>query len=199
MRIGLFGGSFNPPHNGHFNLALDFYKASGIEKLIIMPSYLPPHKEPSSVCAQHRFNMTKLAFAPFNKMGIDYTVSDYEIAKKDTSYTYLTVDHLLCEYGEEKLALCVGSDMFLSFEMWKNARELMNKCVIYTKAREEGEYVALEKHAEFLEKEYSAEVYIIKSEVYDASSTQIRRSANDAESKICEDVFDYIKNNGLYK
>ena len=114
MNIGLFGGSFNPPHRGHTALAEEFYSASFADLLIVMPSFIPPHKAASAIPAADRLAMTRLAFLKLGEKGVNYTVSDYEIRRHDTSYTFETVRYLLAHYAEKTLSLCVGSDMFLS-------------------------------------------------------------------------------------
>ena len=127
MKIGLYGGTFDPPHKGHLKLACDFYSESDSDLLIVMPSFIPPHKRNSTTSAVSRFEMAKLAFGHLGEIGVNYTVSDYEITKHDVSYTIETVEFLLEKYPDSTLNLCVGSDMLYYFEMWKDADLLMKK------------------------------------------------------------------------
>ncbi len=198
MKIGLFGGTFNPPHLGHTSLAIDFYFESGIDLLIIMPSFIPPHKD-CATDATFRLEMTKLAFCDLEKHGINYIVSDYEIKKGGVSYTVDTVEYLLNEYNEENLALCVGSDMFLSIESWKNPEKLLKKCSLYTKEREMGEYEKMCLFGNMLEEKYGASIHIMKNEAVEVSSTALRSSDNRTTELISPKVEDYIKKNNLYK
>ncbi|MBO4343351.1 MAG: nicotinate (nicotinamide) nucleotide adenylyltransferase, partial [Clostridia bacterium] len=199
MKIGLFGGSFNPPHIGHTLIARDFYYASGVDLLIIMPAYVSPFKGKTDVGADKRFEMTKLAFLPLGEEGICYKVSDYEISKGGVSYTIDTVEHLLREYKAEKIRLCVGSDMLFSIENWKDARALMEKCVIYSKERKDGEYESLCAHAEHLREKYGAQVVIMQKKPYEASSTEARTDLKSLENTVCEKVREYIKKNRLFE
>ena len=197
MKIGLYGGTFDPPHMGHLHIAEDFYKACGSDLLVVMPSFIPPHKQNSSTSALFRYEMTKLTFLALGETGMNYTVSDYEIKKNDTSYTIETVNYLLDKYSTEKISLCVGSDMLFCFEKWKCADELMKKCVLYSKARSHGEYEKLCSHAEYLEENYGASVHIMKGTVLEVSSTYLR-SSKDKNFLSCE-VLNYIEKHGLYR
>lgn len=196
MRIGLYGGTFDPPHTGHASLACDFYRESGVDLLIVMPSFIPPHKQNTTTSALSRYEMARLAFLHLGEMGVNYTVSDYEITKNDTSYTIETVNYLLNKYSVSKISMCVGSDMLYYFEKWKCADELMKKCALYSKARENDEYSKLCHHAKYLEKSYGAEVHIMNGSVIEVSSTKLRNSKDSEflDTKVSE----YIKKHGLY-
>ena len=196
MKIALYGGTFDPPHIGHLSLAKDFYKECGCDLLVVMPSFIPPHKQNSSTTALFRYEMTKLAFESLGEAGINYTVSNYEITKSDTSYSIDTVNHLLDKYSVSKISMCVGSDMLYYFEKWKCADELMRKCILYSKAREKDEYDKLCHHARYLEESYGAEVHIMNGSVIEVSSTELRHSkdADFLDSRVSE----YIKKHGLY-
>lgn len=198
MKIGLFGGTFDPPHLGHIQLALDFYKESNVDLLIVMPSFIPPHKARSGTDVEKRLEMTKIACLKLGELGVNYTVSDYEIKKQDTSYTIETVNCLLKKYGVEKISLCIGSDMLLSFESWKCAQELMRKCHIYSKEREAGEYDELYRFALYLKGKYGAEVNVMKGNTLEISSTELRLGDKEAESLLDPAVSAFIKNNRLY-
>lgn len=198
MKIGLFGGTFNPPHRGHTALARVFYRQSGADLLIVMPSFLPPHKAAAAVSPADRLAMTRLAFLPLGEEGVNYTVSDYEIAKGDTSYTIYTVKHLLAKYGEKALALCVGSDMFLSFESWKCADELLSLCHLYTLGRHPGEEQRLRDYAAHLAACYGAHAEVMPGAVLEASSTALRESAGTSAQLLDPAVREYVRQRRLY-
>ena len=199
MNIGLFGGSFNPPHMGHTALAEEFYSASLSDLLIVRPAFIPPHNAASAIPAADRLAMTRLAFLKLGEKGINYTVSDYEIRRRDTSYTFETVRYLLAFYAEKTLALCVGSDMFLSFETWKNAEELLKCCHLYTKARHSGEKAALEAYAAVLKEKYGTESTVMEGTVIDVSSTALRTQENAAAQTLLDPIVRaYVKKHGLY-
>ena len=202
MKIGLFGGTFDPPHIGHLRIAEAFYAASDVDLMLIMPSFIPPHKAASATDALYRFEMCRIAFAPLGEKGVCYRVDDYEITRDDTSYTYLTVRHLLKQYGVDLVSLCVGSDMLMSFERWRCADELMKKCVLYTMARDGGEDAALREHAAYLRDTFGAVVHIMDVPYTTVSSTAIRAAlaAEDGAERglIGENVVHYAREHGLY-
>ena len=201
MKIGLYGGTFDPPHPGHTRLAEAFAATADVDLLVVMPTFIPPHKTASGTAAAHRLNMTRLAFLPLGEKGIPYTVSDYEICRGSESYTYLTVRHLLSLYGGE-LSLCVGGDMLLSLERWKNAEELMEKCTVYAMARTDGEKTALEEHAALLKDKYGARIHIMPYDAYEMSSTELRQALKSGETgkyPLDDGVLAYIRRNGLYR
>ncbi len=204
MTVGLFGGTFDPPHSGHTRLASLFYEASGVDLLIVMPSYLPPHKASSDTSAEDRLAMTRLAFLPLGQNGVNYTVSDYEITQGGKSYTYLTVRHLLEVFSLSRLSLCVGSDMLFSFDTWKNADELMRCCRLFTMARHENELAPLRERAAFLKDTCGADVTVLTERPLDVSSTSLRDSLAesgtfaDTDGQLDEKVLAYCKSRHLY-
>ncbi len=196
LNIGLFGGTFNPPHLGHLALAKDFYKAAGLDLLIVMPSFIPPHKASYKIDPAHRLHMTKLLCLALGEEGLHYTVNDYEIQKGDVRYTIETVEHLLEAYHVETLSLCVGSDMFLCFESWKCAEKLMKRCHLYTKERVPGEKAVLESFAETLRARYGARCTVLDKSALEVSSTDLRDG--ECEELLSQNVKDYIEKYNLY-
>ena len=122
MKTGLFGGSFNPIHNGHINLAVSVKESLGLDRVILIPSGTAPHKSSAEyAAAEDRLEMCRLACS-----GIDgLEVSDYEIRKSGKSYTIYTVEHFKKEFPEDELYWLVGSDMLLSFETWFRYRDIL--------------------------------------------------------------------------
>ena len=113
MRIGIFGGTFNPVHIEHVNLAKAGIEELKLDKLFILPTYISPHKKSVSVSATDRLNMLKLAFSDVDKA----IVSDYEIERKGKSYTYLTVEHFKKEFPDSEIFLMMGADMLKIFPL----------------------------------------------------------------------------------
>ena len=200
MEIGLFGGTFDPPHLGHLTLAKDFYKESGLDLLIVMPSYIPPHKDNPGTDALSRLEMTRLNFSYLDGENINYVISSYEIDKRDVSYTVDTVMHLKNMYNVGKLNLCIGSDMLLCFEKWKNYEKILQNCRLFSKERMSGEYDKLRAYADYLADKYGAVIQIMKSEAIEVSSTSIRKHIQeyDQTKLISPAVADYIKAHKLY-
>ena len=120
-KIGILGGTFDPVHVEHIRLAKEAVIELGLNELIVMPTYLPPHKSDKPTDGAHRLNMLKLAFSdtPF------ITVSDYELNKQGKSYTYLTVEHFREVYPNDKIYFIVGGDMLTDFKTWKNPDRIL--------------------------------------------------------------------------
>ena len=146
-KIGIFGGTFNPVHNGHVLLARHYVQALGLQKLLVIPAKTPPHKlAPELAAEQLRLQMCALAFADLPQA----QVSDLEICRPGKSYTIDTVYKLRQLYPQAQLYLLVGSDMFLSFTKWKDWQGILQEVTLCTAARNAGELSRLREYAAFL-------------------------------------------------
>ena len=197
MKIGLFGGTFSPPHVGHVRAAKCFIEDGELDKLIIMPTYISPHKvQDEWGTPEIRLDLAKLAFD-----GIG-TVSDYEISQGGKSFTYLTLRHLRSVYQDAELCLCVGEDMFLSLDRWREAEELMKNATVLCLMRENGsESIVRAAKAEF-EEVYGAKIKILKYSPLPVSSSEVREKCADGEdfsNLVTKEVHAYILENNLYK
>ena len=197
-RIGIYGGTFNPPHIGHVRAALHGAAALELKELLIIPSCIAPHKElpGNSATALQRLEMTELAFG--GKPGL--RVSDLELARGGSSYTWETVRQLRQQYPEQELILFMGTDMFLSFLQWKHPERILRDVslgVFYRGEKAEAESIALQKKA--LE-EMGAVVYLVENPVTEISSTDLRRllTFRCAQPFLPEGVGAYIAEHGLY-
>ena len=113
---GIYGGTFAPVHNGHVAAARAFYDALGLDELLVIPAFLPPHKETEKGDdPAARLAMTRLAFEGDPRR---ITVSGYEIEQQGTSYTYKTLEHFTAP--DTRLTFLCGTDMFLTFDTWKH-------------------------------------------------------------------------------
>lgn len=111
QRIAMFGGTFNPIHNGHLHLAQQFQQHLQFDRILLMPVSLPPHKsEEGLIATKHRLEMCRLATEPFSYL----QVSDLEIKRGGSSYTWQTLEELGRMYPGAQLHLLLGSDMYLS-------------------------------------------------------------------------------------
>ena len=197
-RIGIYGGSFNPPHIGHVQAARQAAAKLGLTKLLMIPAHTAPHKQmpADSPTALQRLEMLQLA------MGEDpvISVSDMEIQRSDVSFTYETVQALRQQYPHAELILLMGTDMFLSFEQWKNAAQILQNASLGVFYRgTPGEKKAIEAQKEKLEG-LGAAVSLLDNPVVDISSTQLRRMLvfGCADEFLPAGVADYIRRNGLY-
>jgi nicotinate-nucleotide adenylyltransferase len=128
MRIGIFGGTFNPPHYGHLIVAEFIREEVGLDKIIFIPCSIPPHKQNNEYLSQiaspeHRFEMVKLAITG-NKF---FEVSDIEINRGGVSYTIDTVNYFVSNFPEEKFYLLIGADQFAEFHTWRKPDEIVQK------------------------------------------------------------------------
>ena len=198
MRIGIYGGTFNPPHVGHIRAAKCAVDALGLDKLMLIPSCISPHKiipEHSPSPAQ-RLEMVRLAAEDNEKI----QVSDLELSRGGTSFTFETVAQIKDMYPDSDLILFMGTDMFLSFRSWREPMKILENAAIavfYRGDKEEKEKIAEEK--KILEG-LGAKVFLVENPVTVISSTDLRRllAFGCADSFLPEGVGDYIRENRLY-
>ena len=122
MKIGILGGTFNPPHIGHIVLAKEIYEKLELDKVLLIPTNTPPHKEDEGVSADVRLHMIKLAARDQEA----FEVSDIELKRGGISYTIDTVRKLKELFPQDELYLIVGSDLANDFLSWKDFDQLKN-------------------------------------------------------------------------
>ncbi|MBE6960026.1 MAG: nicotinate (nicotinamide) nucleotide adenylyltransferase [Ruminococcaceae bacterium] len=196
--IGIYGGTFNPPHIGHIRAACCAVSALGLQKLLLIPDRIAPHKEmpAGSPTPLQRLEMVRLCAGddPYLE------VTDMELKRDGPSYTYQTVQALKEQYPDDSLYLLIGTDMFLTFRQWKNAEYLWNNVTLGVFYRgQKDEVVAIARHKEEMEA-LGAKIVLIENPVVDISSTQLRRMlVMDCAGQFltCE-VEEYIRANKLY-
>jgi nicotinate-nucleotide adenylyltransferase len=203
QKVGIFGGTFNPIHSGHVKAALGFIEAAGLDRLIVIPDKIPPHK--IIVGEDHpeiRFHMTKLAFDEVNKDG-KITVSDMEIRREGKSFSYYTMKELT-EAGVGELYLYCGTDMLLSFDKWFRFEDLLSMCTLAYAGREV-QSEALRREVEdkitLLREKYGARILVIPLDPIATSSSEVRdliANGEDASHLLPPVVYEYIKENKLY-
>ncbi len=197
-RIGIYGGTFNPPHLGHARAAQHAIRQLQLDKLLVIPSCISPHKQlpENSATAQQRLQMLQLCMGDMT--GVE--VSDVELQRGGASYTYETVEQLRREHPGKELILFMGTDMFLSFHTWKNPAQIIQNAALGVFYRgQKDEINAIAKQREFLESK-GARVYLVENPVTVISSTDLRRMLwfQCAEDFIDSGVLDYIRSNRLY-
>ena len=195
-RIGIYGGTFNPPHTGHIRGAQYAIEALSLRSLLLVPSCISPHKTlPSnSPGPDQRADMLRIA------AGEKMEVSMLELSRGGTSYTYETVEQLAAVYTEQELVLLMGTDMFLSFLSWKEPQRILQKVSLGVLYRgEKGELEDIESQKKVLEA-MGAKIYLVKNPVTAISSTQLRRMLvfGCGDSFLPAGVGQYIRENELY-
>ena len=197
-RIGIYGGTFNPPHLGHIQAAKAAVQALDLTRLLLIPDNIAPHKElpPGSPAPEQRLEMLRLA----TQDAPELEVSDLELRREGVSYTFETVLALSEQYPEAQLFLLMGTDMFLSFDTWKNTDIILSHAALGVLCRgEKGEQEAIAEKAAQLSAG-GARVELVNNPVLAISSTQLRRliAFDCAEPFLPKLVAEYIRQHGLY-
>ena len=197
-RIGIFGGTFNPPHIGHIQAAQQAITALGLSRLLLIPDRIAPHKQlpENSPTPEQRLDMLRIAAADCPQI----QVSDIELCREGISYTVETVMALKKLYPRAELVLLMGTDMFLSFDSWKNARKILKNTTLGVFCRgEKNEQTAIKEKRSELQRQ-GAKVELVKNDVIPISSTKMRRllAFHCADAFLPAGVGDYIRENGLY-
>ena len=143
-RIGIYGGTFNPPHVGHMAAAQQAVDLLRLNKLLLIPDRIAPHKSlpENSPTPEQRLQMLKIAAEGIPNVEI----SDLELRRKGPSYTYQTVEQLKKQYPQAELLLLMGTDMFLAFDNWKNWQWLIQNVTLAVLYRgQKGEQAAIQE------------------------------------------------------
>ncbi len=197
-RVGIFGGTFAPIHNGHVRAAKAFMEQMKLDYLFIIPAYLPPHKQiDASDDPLYRLRMCELAFE-----GVEgIVISDCEIARGGKSYTYDTLAELT--RPNTRLFLLCGTDMVLTFDTWYRFEDIFKMCYPVYIRREADPLIGnrvVSKISEYYEK-YGVMFRKIVTPALTLSSTEIRervKAGKDISHLVPSGVERFIRKNGLY-
>lgn len=198
-KIGIMGGSFDPCHRGHINLALDAARQADLTKVILMPARVQPFKIDTKTAGNnHRLNMLKAAVENIAEL----EVSDWEMRQEELSYTYLTMREAKRQAGDETQVFFIsGTDSFLEISRWKNSEELISENRFIVGVRPGYREDELEAEIKRLSELYGTEIIKIDNRRFHISSTEIRerlRDGKDISDLVTPGVERYIKKNGLY-
>ena len=201
-KIGIYGGTFSPPHLGHRLAAECFLKEAALDRLLVIPACVPPHKASASIVSpEERLAMTTLAFEDMDKA----EVSALEITRQGKSYTYDTLTALSGE--DRELYFFCGTDMLLTFDRWYRFRDIFSLCTLAVGRREYDPEMgrAFDDRIAFFRREYGARIMEIPLTPIPISSTDVRNAVRDGKTKdelsemIAPAVADYIFLHGLYR
>ena len=199
MKTGVFGGTFNPVHKGHIMLAEYCMDSVGLDRIIMIPTAVPPHKISNNLASENdRLNMCKLACRGKE----NFFVSDIEIKRHGKSYTYETLTQLKEIYPDDHLYTIMGADMFLTLDRWKNPKIIFEKSSIITIPRDEENKHELENFYNKVLKAMGASSVILPNPVMSVSSTFIRENLDNfnlISDMLDKGVYDYIIKNNLYR
>lgn len=196
MRTGIFGGSFNPVHNGHIHLAETVMRELKLDRIFFVPSGKSPHRSSAEYASgEDRLEMLRLACA--DKPGLE--VCGYEIENDRTSYTIYTVEHFRRKFPDNELFLLVGSDMLLCFDKWYRYKDILAEAALAVASRENGDMEQLRNKADELS-EYGR-ILISPAPPVMISSTEIRKKIAKNSEYACyldKNVVQYIRLKELY-
>lgn len=199
MKIGIFGGSFNPVHSAHIELAKFFRNELFLDKVLLIPAYCSPFKNRSEYLVDdlHRLNMVNLAIEDIS----GFEIEDFELKKSVSSFTIDTIDYLVSKEPESEFYMLIGYDQWQSFHLWKEWQSILQKVKICIAGR------IIENHSEnsiaekFSNENKNIEIIYLNSPLIDISSKDIRKrisSGKDLSDLLPEKVMKYIIENNLY-
>lgn len=195
-KLALFGGTFNPIHNGHLHLVRRFAQRIGADRVLLIPTRIPPHKAaPSLAPAQDRLEMCRLAV---RRDGFE--VSTIEIERDGPSYTSDTLLELKRENPRSELFFLTGEDMFLTLEKWHEPEVIYSLATICAAPRSERGCRALNAYAEKVGRA-GAKTMVLNIDFLQVSSTLVREAARkkeDLSAYVPSQVADYIRQHHLY-
>ncbi|MBQ3040963.1 MAG: nicotinate (nicotinamide) nucleotide adenylyltransferase [Clostridia bacterium] len=200
MKIGIYGGTFDPPHNGHVNACKSFVNAIQMDKLYVIPTSIPPHKQrESSVSGDDRYEMARLAFSEISDK---IELSRIELERSGKSYTADTLRYFKAQGAKEIFLLC-GTDMLVTLDEWYDFEYIFRSATIVYIRRESDQYYdsLIQTKIQEFRALYGAKILEIVADVIELSSSDIRNGIDDPKIKelIPISVYEFIMERGLYK
>ena len=202
MKVGIFGGTFNPIHKGHTEAAYAFLRCVNPDKLLVIPTKIPPHKAiKGDDDPEIRLEMTSRAFSEDGEYDARIEVSDIEIRSEGKSYTYYTLQKLK-SMGYDDFYLYCGTDMLLSFDSWFRFEDILSMCTLAYASRLENACPEATQKIAMLRERYGARILEIPLDPIEISSSEIREmihKGDDASEFLSPAVLRFIEERGLYR
>ena len=199
MKIGIFGGTFDPVHLGHISLAEDACEQAGLKEVIMVPARIQPFKQDKHTASGHdRLRMLALE-AEWNDR---ITVSSYELDNESVSYTYLTLRAMQERHPDDELYFICGADSLLKIHTWMHADELLTSYSYIIGARPGYKEQEVQEQIQRLHDTYGTSIVLINNKQMDISSTEIRdrlAAGQSVSDLISPKVERYIKEHELYR
>lgn len=192
------GGTFNPIHDAHIQMALTACHALALDYVLVMPSAIPPHKEGLAIAsAEDRSSMVKLAIAPHPEL----VYSDFELRREGKTYTADTIRLLKEESPDTEFYFLIGADSLLSIETWYHPERLLPEMVTVVFPRDRHSINELHARIRYLQDKYDCNMVLLPAQELAVSSSGIRRAiaAGETPENLPEAVADYIRKRGLYR
>ena len=204
MKIGVYGGTFNPPHLGHLTAARSVFELLNLDLLLLIPAGLPPHKElpAGSPTAVQRLEMTRLAGEQLG-LGDKVRTLDIELERGGRSFTSDTLAQLREQYPDSELWLLMGTDMFLTLQTWHEPEKILSLAGVAAFGRTEEDTEELfSAQRDYLYRAYpQARIFTLTLPgVIDVSSTELREklAKGQGANLLAPAVYGYILREGLY-
>lgn len=198
-KMGILGGTFDPIHLGHLQMAEAAYQQAGLDHVLFMLSKTPPHKQDRDIAAEsHRATMIQLAIQ--NKPQFAY--SDFELHREGITYTADTLRILQEQNPEHAYYFILGGDSLFQLEEWYHPEEIMRRVVILAISRYGVRREEIQRRAEWLTQNYQARIQIVEMPRMDISSSEIRdrvRQGKPLEGWVPPQVEAYIQKHVLYQ
>lgn len=187
MKIGIYGGSFDPPHFGHKNIAEFVIKKLGLDKLFIVPVGIASHGKPALILGEYRMKMCELTFGEIEKA----EVSPVEINMNSISYTFKTLETLIEENGSEhEYFEIIGEDSAAYFDKWREYKKILELST-----------VVVLKRKGFISAINSKKMMIVDNPYFNVSSTEIKdkiKNGEDVSLFLTKETIEFIKEKKLY-
>lgn len=201
MKIGIYGGTFDPPHIGHMRACKAFLDNVELDVLYVIPVYMPPHKmQKSDTDAISRLKMSKIAFSDLsNKIH----VSDIEIKREGKSYTADTIRYFKENFENAEIFFLCGTDMILTMDFWYKPEYIFeNATIVYVRRENDAEITEkISKKCAFYKDKFNASIIHLYMDTFEISSTEIReaiKEKNKLKELVSANVYEYIIENKLY-
>lgn len=195
--VAIFGGTFNPIHVGHREILDKLSGIDNIEKIILIPTKIPPHKQVAFLASEEdRVNMCKLIASKYPNV----EVSDLELRREGKSYTIDTLKSVKQIYPDKTVAITIGADMVVTFDEWKDYTDIIRNSVLITFSRAGTDQTIYNNGIKVL-KNMGAQIIEIEEEITNVSSTQIRDAllSNSCTAGLLDtEVYEYILENKVY-
>jgi nicotinate-nucleotide adenylyltransferase len=197
--LALYGGTWDPIHRGHLEIAREAAQEMGWERLVLMVAGTPPHKRGREMTsASDRLMMTRIAADPYPEL----SVSDWEVRRDSYAYTAETLELLKKEFGIREICFLIGGDSLMYLDEWYHAERIMAEGRIFVAARAgSATRRQMQAKARNLRKKYGADITLLKADGPDLSATEIREKLNRREwpeGDLSEDLREYMIQNHLY-
>lgn len=198
MKIGIYGGSFNPIHKGHINLALQLTLELDLDKVVFVPANNPPHKDKESFLdGKIRYDLCKSVCEKYDK----FEVSDIELKSTEINYTVNTLKKYVLQYPDSEIFLLLGSDMFKRISFWKGFDQIVKMATLCTMPRNYEEIEDILKTERKLNQFY-AKTRVCTTKIMTISSTEIKDKIKKGEDVKCllpKEIYEFIIRNNIYK